>query len=149
MSVFKIIDRKATEDQTLTWDCEQDIASIQIVGLEDAVYLDKVTGGGPPKETAATQTAIEFSRETDRIYVNTTKPITVVCDGTPTYEINREGLADAVVWNPWTEKAKGMADFGPDDGWKRMVCVEAGAVGQWLKLEGGDTWEGGQILRVL
>lgn len=61
----------------------------------------------------------------------------------------RDGLDDVVVWNPWTEKAKSMADFGPADGWKNMVCVEAGSVSQWSKLEGGDTWEGGQRIRAL
>jgi D-hexose-6-phosphate mutarotase len=28
-----------------------------------------------------------------------------------------------VVWNPWVEKAKAMADFG-DLEWPEMVCVE-------------------------
>lgn len=58
-------------------------------------------------------------------------------------------LGDVVVWNPWDAKAKGMPDFGPEDGWKRMVCVEAGSVGQWNMLEAGDTWEGGQRIRTL
>jgi glucose-6-phosphate 1-epimerase len=56
-------------------------------------------------------------------------------------------LPDAVVWNPWTEKAKGMADFGPDDAYQRMICVEAGAVSNWQTLEAGDSWEGGQAIR--
>jgi glucose-6-phosphate 1-epimerase len=29
-----------------------------------------------------------------------------------------------VVWNPWTEKANKMGDFGPD-GYLQMVCVES------------------------
>ena len=43
----------------------------------------------------------------------------------------------------WIEKSKGMSDFGPEDGYKQMVCVEAGAVKQFIKLEGGETWQGG------
>ena len=39
-----------------------------------------------------------------------------------------------------------MGDFAPDDGYKNMICVEAGAVGGWVKVEGGETWEGGQIM---
>jgi glucose-6-phosphate 1-epimerase len=42
-----------------------------------------------------------------------------------------------------------MADFGPEDGWKKMICVETGSVGQWNMLEAGDTWEGGQRIRSL
>ena len=29
--------------------------------------------------------------------------------------VQKEGLTDAVVWNPWAEKAKGMADFADDE----------------------------------
>lgn len=52
-----------------------------------------------------------------------------------------------VVWNPWVEKAKGMADFTPDEAYKNMVCVEAGSVSGWQTLEPGDMWEGGQTIR--
>ena len=30
-------------------------------------------------------------------------------------QIEKEGFPDAVVWNPWIEKAAGMADFGNDE----------------------------------
>ena len=30
-------------------------------------------------------------------------------------EIERENLPDAVVWNPWIDKAAGMADFGDEE----------------------------------
>ena len=42
-----------------------------------------------------------------------------------------------------------MADFGPEDGWKKMVCVEAGAVEKWSRIEGGETWEGRQSIKAL
>jgi len=29
--------------------------------------------------------------------------------------VQREGLPDAVVWNPWIDKAAGMADFGDEE----------------------------------
>jgi glucose-6-phosphate 1-epimerase len=50
-----------------------------------------------------------------------------------------------VVWNPWTD-ASSISDFAPVDGYKNMICVEAGAVNGWQKLEAGETWEGGQIV---
>lgn len=43
-------------------------------------------------------------------------------------------LVFLVVWNPWSEKAKGMSDFG-DEEYKEMVCVEAGAVAQQVTLD--------------
>ena len=63
------------------------------------------------------------------------------------YEVTRDMLADVVVWNPWIEKAKGMSDFGPEDGYKQMICVEAGSVSAWNSLEAGDAWEGGQRIK--
>ena len=29
--------------------------------------------------------------------------------------LEKEGLPDAVIWNPWAEKAKAMSDFGDDE----------------------------------
>lgn len=83
------------------------------------------------------------------MYANANAPVlTVAGAGGPVYEIRREeGLTDVVVWNPWADKAAGMSDFGPADGWKKMVCVEAGAVESWIKLEGGEGWEGGQRVK--
>lgn len=69
--------------------------------------------------------------------------------GKASFEIIRDNLDDVVVWNPWVEKAAGMTDFGPSDAWKEMLCVEPGAVSQVQRLEGGDTFEGGQIMRSL
>ena len=39
-----------------------------------------------------------------------------------------------------------MADFAPKDAWKRYICVEPGAVSKWVRLEGGDAWEGSVIM---
>ncbi|MCJ1317409.1 hypothetical protein MMC15_002733 [Xylographa vitiligo] len=125
-----------------------DISKVSVTGLEETAYLDKVVAGGP-KESSATKKAITFTQETDRVYTKSDKTITVLESDEPRFEVKRDALADVVVWNPWSEKAKGMADFGPADGWKSMVCVEAGSVGQWMTLEGGDTWEGGQRIKAL
>ena len=92
---------------------------------------------------------MSFQGETDRVYTKADKNITITDGHKDRFEVTRDGLADVVVWNPWEDKAKGMADFGPTNGWKHMVCVEAGSVGQWNTLEGGDTWEGGQIIKTL
>ena len=63
------------------------------------------------------------------------------------FSITREALTDVVVWNPWIEKAKGMADFGPDEAYKNMICVEAGSLASWQTLEAGEAWEGGQSIK--
>lgn len=42
-----------------------------------------------------------------------------------------------------------MGDFEPKDGYKEMLCIEVGAVDSWVKLDGGEGWEGGQIMKSL
>lgn len=93
---------------------------------------------------------ISIESETDRIYnAPPEQAIKVLEHGKDRYELSRDMLSDVVVWNPWIEKAKGMADFGPEDGYKNMICVEAGSVSAWNTLEAGDTWEGGQRIKAL
>ena len=124
----------------------QDISKVAVQGLEDTGYVDKIINGRKYPSGGA----IVFTGETDRVYAQALKqPVTVMEGGDGRYEITRDMLSDVVVWNPWEEKAQSIADFGPDDGYKSMVCVEAGSVNGWLNLEGGDTWEGGQRIRVL
>jgi glucose-6-phosphate 1-epimerase len=103
--------------------------------------VEKVDEGG----------SLKFDREVDRIYLSPPGPLVVV-DGAASrrVRITTDGLVDAVVWNPWTEKAAALADFG-DDEFKHMVCVEPAAVtggGGVGGLGVGETWEGGQALMV-
>ena len=69
-------------------------------------------------------------------------PIGIFEAGKPKFKIERDSLPDVTVWNLWDQKASSMGDFEPKDGWKHMICVEPGAVSDWIKLEGGDAWEG-------
>lgn len=67
-------------------------------------------------------------------------------NGKKVFSVVRDNLSDVVVWNPWIEKAKGMGDYEPKDGYKNMVCVEAGSVKGWQTLEKGDAFEGSQVI---
>ncbi|KAK4690661.1 glucose-6-phosphate 1-epimerase, partial [Lecanoromycetidae sp. Uapishka_2] len=130
---------KEWEFQTLfhTYLAVDNISTVSISGLESASYKDKTQSG---KTVKATNDIITISSEVDRTYPSDpSQPIVVAEKNKPRYEVTRDMLGDVVVWNPWDAKAKSMADFGPEDGWKRMICVEAGSVGQWNTLEAGDT----------
>lgn len=72
--------------------------------------------------------------------------MSVVENGKTNFSVTRENLGNVVVWNPWAEKAAGMADFAPRDGFKNMVCIEPGAVGGWQSVEPGDAFEGAQTI---
>ncbi|SPO02150.1 related to P.ciliare possible apospory-associated protein [Cephalotrichum gorgonifer] len=138
---------EAFEFQSLlhTYLSVDDIQNVQIAGLDNSPYIDKV-----PSATAKTQSGlIAFSGETDRVYSPPTPPsdpVTVQEGGKTRFRVVRDNLPDVVVWNPWVEKAAGMGDFEPKDGWKNMVCVEAGSVSAWTKLEKGDVFEGAQTI---
>ncbi|KAJ5632497.1 hypothetical protein N7490_008836 [Penicillium lividum] len=123
-----------------------DISAIRVKNLESKTYVDKTRNATSHTETSP---ALAITGETDRVYqdLDPAVPIIVSTDDQPLFSITREALADVVVWNPWIEKAKGMADFGPDEAYKNMICVEAGSVSGWQTLEVGDSWEGGQTIK--
>lgn len=102
-----------------------DIHRVQVDGLEQAMYHDKVAG---VRDSPAAGAPIHFTAETDRVYLNTQSEITV---HDPVLgrciRILREGSDSAVVWNPWIRKSAQMADFG-DEEWPGMLCIEAANV---------------------
>jgi len=125
----------------------QDISDVRVKGLESKNYIDKVRQATSHTETS---NALPIAGEVDRVYqgLNPEEPIIVsTSNDKPLFSITREALTDVVVWNPWIEKAKGMADFSPDDAYKNMICVEAGSVSTWQTLEAGDSWEGGHSIK--
>ncbi|KAM0282587.1 hypothetical protein ACHAQH_002955 [Verticillium albo-atrum] len=124
-----------------------DVTALHLLSLDAAPYLDKTES-----LAAKTQSGpLALTGETDRIYTPTGGPKVpiVVADATSgrkLYSLTRDNLDDVVVWNPWEAKAKSMPDFSPDEGWRNMVCVEAGAVKGWQKLEAGDAFEAAQVI---
>ncbi|KAJ5532464.1 hypothetical protein N7494_009016 [Penicillium frequentans] len=125
-----------------------DISAIRVKNLESKTYIDKTREATSHTETSP---ALAITGETDRVYQNLDPSVPIIvssaADDQPLFSITREALADVVVWNPWIEKAKGMADFGPDEAYKNMICVEAGSVSGWQTIEAGDSWEGGQTIK--
>ncbi|KAM7206989.1 putative aldose 1-epimerase [Rhypophila sp. PSN 637] len=129
----------------------KDISSVSITGLGSATYIDKVGGVSPPQTQSASELAI--SGEVDRVYTpkdgaspTEVVPVTVVEGGKTKFTIVRDNLSNVVVWNPWIEKANGLGDFEPKDGYKNMLCIEPGSVSGWQTLEAGDAFEGAQTI---
>ena len=127
----------------------QDIANISITGLESSQFTDKLTTPIPITANSPDE-ALTITDKTDRVYTpagGPTAPVVVSEGGKKILELVRDNLHEIVVWNPWEDGAKAMADFKPEDGWRNMICVEAGSVRSWQKLEPGETWEGKQVVR--
>ena len=132
----------------LTKFTKQDISKIRINNLESKTYVDKTQNSATQTES---QSALPITQETDRVYQSLDPKVPIIVStadtNKPLFSITRETLTDVVVWNPWIEKAKSIADFGPDEAYQKMICVEAGSVTGWQTLEAGDSWEGGQSIR--
>ena len=115
-----------------------DITQTSLFGLQGTAFEDFLHPG-PAVET---REFITFDRETDRIYVNA--PDRVVLDdrgNKRTIAIEKSGMNDIVVWNPWIEKSKRLDDFG-DDEYRHMVCVETGHMHAPAVLAPGAQWSG-------
>jgi D-hexose-6-phosphate mutarotase len=104
-----------------------DIDAASVIGLKGAQYLDKVAGF---TEHLEADEAILVKSEVDRVYLNTAAAVEIHDEKLRRkIRVEKEGSASTVVWNPWIEKSKAMADFG-DEEYREMVCVEAGNVGK-------------------
>lgn len=98
-----------------------DVAKTTIRGLENCTYLDKV--GDFARRTQKDGIVIES--EVDRVYINTAADCVIEDKGMKrAIRIAKQGSM-STVWNPWTEKADKMGDFG-ENGHRGMVCVESG-----------------------
>eukprot|EP00250_Pteridium_aquilinum_P017523 c23671_g1_i1 orf=519-1490(-) len=116
-----------------------DISEVRIEGLETLDYLDNLQN----RERFTEQgDALTFENEVDRIYLNTPTTIAIIDhEWKRTFVLKKDGLPDAVVWNPWERKAKAMVDFG-DDEYKHMICVEPAAIEKPITLKPGEEWRG-------
>ncbi|KAL1828624.1 hypothetical protein ACET3Z_007036 [Daucus carota] len=116
-----------------------DISEVRIEGLETLDYLDNLSDR---KRFTEHGDAVTFESEVDRAYLCTPSCIAVVDHGKKrTVVIKKEGLPDAVVWNPWERKSKTMADFGKVD-YRKMVCVDGAVIERPIALKPGEEWTG-------
>jgi glucose-6-phosphate 1-epimerase len=114
------------------------INQVQVLGLENKTYLDKVDHGQEKTQSGA----ITFAGECDRIYLDVPATLTIVDQA-----LNRQIIVTAansktaIVWNPWAEIAAKMADLGDRD-YENFVCVEtANAANEIINIPAGGQYE--------
>lgn len=122
----------------------REIEHARLTGLLHAEYRDQLDGGAVRTETRETMT---FDGPVDRNYL-TVPPRLVLSESGRQLLIEASGFPDAVVWNPWDTGNTRIKDM-PALGFRRMLCVEAAAVGTPIVLDPGGTWSGRQTLVAL
>jgi D-hexose-6-phosphate mutarotase len=96
------------------------ISNIMIKGLEGCPYIDKVDQGRRKVQDGS----VSVKSETDRIYLDTKADCIIEDSGMHRrIGISKNGSRTTVVWNPWSDKARALKDFG-DEEFHGMVCVE-------------------------
>jgi glucose-6-phosphate 1-epimerase len=114
------------EEALHTYYAVHNVREIEISGLENTEYLDKVEGFARKRQGAE---PIRFAGATDRVYLDTTATCTIRDPGRRrAVRVAKTGSSSTVVWNPWIERARALPDFG-DLEWAEMVCVETANVG--------------------
>jgi len=102
-----------------------DIEHVTVHGLQNTDYLDKTDGFSRKTES---RVAIPIEGETDRVFLDAPQSLEV-CDRDwhRVIRIEKSGSRSTVVWNPWRERSRQMADLG-DEEYRGMLCVESGNV---------------------
>jgi glucose-6-phosphate 1-epimerase len=103
-----------------TYFCVGDIAQTTVQGLDGAAYLDKVQNFAPCQQSGV----VRFNNETDRIYTDTSADCLIDdAAGQRLIRVAKQGSTSTVVWNPWSEREKTIADMAPGE-YTQMLCVE-------------------------
>lgn len=100
------------------------IKHVQILGLENCEYFDKLDQGAQKLQTGP----VIVTEEVDRIYSDVKNTLVIVDAAFKRrIAISSTSTKTAVVWNPWIKSSKKMLDLGNSD-YKHFICVEAGNI---------------------
>lgn len=121
-----------------------DSSKITIEKLQGCMYKDAVSG---ESNLFQNEEELMIKGEVDRIYINAPKDV-IIREPDRKIKFRCDGFKDIVVWNPGSEKCKGITDMEAED-YRRMVCVEAAIVNEPQEVSNGTTWSGMQELTAI
>jgi len=115
-----------------------DIKNASVVGLKGVTYIDKTKNA---EKFSEDRQNVVIGQEVDRVYLDVNQNPILLVDKEKEYSLKlfRDNLPDVVVWNPWVEKARGLADLG-EEAYPKFMCVEVGEIGTPVKLNAGQEW---------
>ncbi|WP_345792062.1 D-hexose-6-phosphate mutarotase [Thauera sp. JM12B12] len=122
----------------------REVEESRIEGLHGFEYRDKTDANRIRRDSGD---VLVIEAETDRVYHDVNRPL-LLREYDRSLGINGDGFPDVVVWNPWVERSAAIADL-PDDGFRRMLCIEAAVARQPVRLPAGESWWGRQTLVAL
>lgn len=109
------------EEALHTYYAVGDVRQCSVDGLGGTEFIDKLRAGERRRQD---EPILKMTGLIDRVYLNT-KAACVIDDaaGSRKIRVGKENSNSTVVWNPWDEKIKAMADFQAAD-WPHFLCVE-------------------------
>jgi glucose-6-phosphate 1-epimerase len=109
------------EEALHTYHLVSDAANLPVSGLDGVAFLDNRDANRLKLQSGD----MRFTQATDNAYLNTESPVEI---HDPllhrTIRLEKQNSLTTVVWNPWQDGARALADLG-DDEWQQMACVEA------------------------
>ncbi|MDD1977255.1 D-hexose-6-phosphate mutarotase [Pseudomonas tussilaginis] len=101
-----------------------DVREVNVEGVDGLRYIETLADW----ESRAQQGDLGFAGETDRIYLQAPKKLSIVDPAwNRRIHLSSSGSRSAVIWNPWTDRAAQLTDMA-NDGWQRMLCIETANV---------------------
>ena len=96
------------------------VEKVRVAGLDGVAFLDNTDSNRERVQHGE----VVLSKQTDNAYLETGHALELI-DPTlrRSIHIAKGNSRTTVVWNPWREGARSLADLG-DDEWRQMICVE-------------------------
>src|SRR5262249_15346710 len=107
------------EEALHTYYAVGDVRQCTVDGLGGVTFIDKVQDGERRRQD---DPIVKMTGQTDRVYAGT-KTTCVIADPANRRKIRvaKQNSNSTVVWNPWDEKIKTMADLAEAD-WPHFLC---------------------------
>ncbi|KAE8021460.1 hypothetical protein FH972_007346 [Carpinus fangiana] len=116
-------------------------SEVRVEGLETLDYLDNLMD-----RQRFTKQADAITFDGEIFYLTTPTKIAIIDhEKKRTFVLQKDGMPDAVVRNPWDKKAKALPDLGDED-YKTMLCVDSGSIETPNVLKPFEEWTGYQEL---